>query len=325
MSKAGRKPNQTTAVDLVDPSLDQDRIGDAMEAMRAQGMSEKQIHDAEVYDLGRHMGAIQMARLQQEILAVATIRLFDEIKKSKKYKDLAIPMLDGKYATANNIREFCDMVFGVGYISMLEASSNLEALGQASYESAQRLGLNRRELRMIRALPQEQRVQIQGVFESESRAEVVAAIEDLASQLSKAQSDTEEALAELEAERELSGKKTQKIEQLKRDKVRINKLPPEDALIELRKEATAIALDSEASILGGLRQAFIALSEHEGEDNIIFMAGLAGQVQRRLNELREEFELPDLSNADDVELANQVAQWATGEVKSAKGGKGSKG
>ena len=325
MSKAGRKPNQTTAVDLVDPSLDQDRIGDAMEAMRAQGMSEKQIHDAEVYDLGRQMGAIQMARLQQEILAVATIRLFDEIKKSKKYKDLAIPMLDGKYATANNIREFCDMVFGVGYISMLEASSNLEALGQASYESAQRLGLNRRELRMIRALPQEQRVQIQGVFESESRAEVVAAIEDLASQLSKAQSDTEEALAELEAERELSGKKTQKIEQLKRDKVRINKLPPEDALIELRKEATAIALDSEASILGGLRQAFIALSEHEGEDNIIFMAGLAGQVQRRLNELREEFELPDLSNADDVELANQVAQWATGEVKSAKGGKGSKG
>ncbi len=325
MSKAGRKPNQTTAVDLVDPSLDQDRIGDAMEAMRAQGMSEKQIHDAEVYDLGRQMGAIQMARLQQEILAVATIRLFDEIKKSKKYKDLAIPMPDGKYATANNIREFCDMVFGVGYISMLEASSNLEALGQASYESAQRLGLNRRELRMIRALPQEQRVQVQGVFESESRAEVVAAIEDLASQLSKAQSDTEEALAELEAERELSGKKTQKIEQLKRDKVRINKLPPEDALIELRKEATAIALDSEASVLGGLRQAFIALSEHEGEDNIIFMAGLAGQFQRRLNELREEFELPDLSNADDVELANQVAQWATGEVKSAKGGKGSKG
>ncbi len=325
MSKAGRKPNQTTAVDLVDPSLDQDRIGDAMEAMRANGATEQQVHEAGIFDLGRQVGAIQMARMQRDFCAVAQIRLFEEAKKSNKFKELSIQTPDGKCATAQNFEDFCKLVFGTGYRAMAEESQNLEMLGQASFESAKRIGLNRREIRMIRALPQEQRAIVDDALKSESRAEVVAAIEDLASQLSKAQSDTEEALAELEAERELSGKKTQKIEQLKRDKVRINKLPPEDALIELRKEATAIALDSEASVLGGLRQAFIALSEHEGEDNIIFMAGLAGQVQRRLNELREEFELPDLSNADDVELANQVAQWATGEVKSAKGGKGSKG
>jgi len=325
MSKAGRKPNQTTAVDLVDPSLDQDRIGDAMEAMRANGATEQQVHEAGIFDLGRQVGAIQMARMQRDFSAVAEVRLFEEVKKSNKFKDLAISLPNGSSATAENLEDFCRLVFGTGYKVMAEESRNLQVLGQASFESAQRIGLNRREIRMIRALPEEQRAIVDDALKSESRAEVVAAIEDLASQLSKAQSDTEEALAELEAERELSGKKTQKIEQLKRDKVRINKLPPEDALIELRKEATAIALDSEASILGGLRQAFIALSEHEGEDNTIFMAGLAGQVQRRLNELREEFELPDLSNADDVELANQVAQWATGEVKSAKGGKGSKG
>lgn len=325
MSKAGRKPNQTTAVDLVDPSLDQDRIGDAMEAMRANGATEQQVHEAGIFDLGRQVGAIQMARMQRDFSAVAEVRLFEEVKKSNKFKDLAISLPNGSSATAENLEDFCRLVFGTGYKVMAEESRNLQVLGQASFESAQRIGLNRREIRMIRALPEAQRAIVDDALKSESRAEVVAAIEDLASQLSKAQSDTEEALAELEAERELSGKKTQKIEQLKRDKVRINKLPPEDALIELRKEATAIALDSEASVLGGLRQAFIALSEHEGEDNIIFMAGLAGQVQRRLNELREEFELPDLSNADDVELANQVAQWATGEVKSAKGGKGSKG
>jgi hypothetical protein len=312
-------------VDLVDPSLDQDRIGDAMEAMRANGATEQQVHEAGIFDLGRQVGAIQMARMQRDFSAVAEVRLFEEVKKSNKFKDLAISLPNGSSAMAENLEDFCRLVFGTGYKVMAEESRNLQVLGQASFESAQRIGLNRREIRMIRALPEAQRAIVDDALKSESRAEVVAAIEDLASQLSKAQSDTEEALAELEAERELSGKKTQKIEQLKRDKVRINKLPPEDALIELRKEATAIALDSEASVLGGLRQAFIALSEHEGEDNIIFMAGLAGQVQRRLNELREEFELPDLSNADDVELANQVAQWATGEVKGAKGGKGSKG
>lgn len=87
MSKAGRKPNQTTAVDLVDPSLDQDRIGDAMEAMRASGATEQQMHEAGIFDLGRQVGAIQMARMQRDFSAVAEVRLFEEVKKSNKFKD----------------------------------------------------------------------------------------------------------------------------------------------------------------------------------------------------------------------------------------------
>ena len=60
-----------------------------------------------------------------------------------------------------------------------------------------------------------------------------------------------------------------------------------------------------------LRQALVALSGAPGGgDKSVFMAGLVGQIQADLNALREEFNLPDVSNAADAQLAAEVAQWA---------------
>ena len=39
------------------------------------------------------------------------------------------------------------------------------------------------------------------------------------------------------------------------------------------------------------------------------MAGLVGQVQAQLNALREEFDLPDTSNAAEQQLAADHAAW----------------
>lgn len=53
-------------------------------------------------------------------------------------------------------------------------------------------------------------------------------------------------------------------------------------------------------MLGGLRQALIALANHgeaRGEHHV-FMAGLVGQVQAQLDAVREEFNLPDISAAE---------------------------
>ena len=307
--------------DLIDPSLDQDQISGAMTQMRQDAREDL----ADLCDLAGDVGAIRALDLTSKFVAAATVQIFQRVRESKQINNLPIRMLDGSVATATNIDEFCKLVFGKPRTSMVEASETLDALGNDAYELANRLGLNRNALRAARALPPGQLEIVRAAIATgSSKSEVLSVIEDLAMKGQEATATTEDVRAELEAERELSGKKTQKIEQLKRDKIRINKLPPEEALIELRKEATTIALDSEASILGGMRQAFIALSEHDGEDNMIFMAGLAGQVQRRLSELREEFDLPDLSNAADAELAGQVAQWATGEVKSVKGSKTAK-
>lgn len=94
---------------------------------------------------------------------------------------------------------------------------------------------------------------------------------------------------------------------------RIEKLPPDEQRQSLMKEATAIAHDALGAIRGGVRAALEALSVENGQEVRgldVFMAGLVGQLQAEINTLREEFKLPDVSNAAEVALAGEMAQWA---------------
>lgn len=93
---------------------------------------------------------------------------------------------------------------------------------------------------------------------------------------------------------------------------RIATIPPDDALADLQREATSNMNDALGAIRGGLRAALIAMSNHGDErgKQAVFMAGLVGQVAAELASLREEFNLPDVSNAADAALAGEVAQWA---------------
>ena len=91
----------------------------------------------------------------------------------------------------------------------------------------------------------------------------------------------------------------------------VKRLPADAALAKLKKEAASIAADAEGAILGGLRQALIAINNHGEERGLhnVYMAGLVGQVQAQLNALRQEFNLPDVSNAADQKLAADMAEW----------------
>ena len=93
---------------------------------------------------------------------------------------------------------------------------------------------------------------------------------------------------------------------------RIANVPPDDALADLQREATANMNDALGAVRGGLRAALIALNNHGDErgQQVVFMAGLVGQVAAELADLREEFNLPDVSNAAEAALAGEVAQWA---------------
>lgn len=91
----------------------------------------------------------------------------------------------------------------------------------------------------------------------------------------------------------------------------VKRLPPNEALAKLKKEAASTADDAEGAIMGGLRQALIALNNHGEERGLhnVYMSGLVGQVQAQLNALRQEFNLPDVSNAADQKLAADMAEW----------------
>lgn len=106
--------------------------------------------------------------------------------------------------------------------------------------------------------------------------------------------------------------KNKVIDRLYLEQQRIQKLPSNKLLLDLQREATTIMNDALGAVRGGLRQALMALNDvPEGAPSqAVFMAGLVGQVAADLAALREEFNLPDVSNAADAALAADVAQWA---------------
>lgn len=120
-----------------------------------------------------------------------------------------------------------------------------------------------------------------------------------------------EAKQEAKAKDQVLADKNAANDKLRAQLKRIATLPADQALAELKKEAAAIAADAEGAILGGLRQALIAVNAHGDERGLhdVYLAGLVGQVQAQLNALRQEFNLPDVSTAADQQLAAEMAEW----------------
>lgn len=124
------------------------------------------------------------------------------------------------------------------------------------------------------------------------------------------------ALREMKAEREASEQlmeaKNKTIDKLQREVKRFEKLPPDEKLLALQKDVADAMNDARGAVLGRMRQAVIALV-NAGDDrhaHDVFLAGMVGQVQAELAQLRAEFDLPDVSTAAEATLAAEVAQWA---------------
>lgn len=119
-----------------------------------------------------------------------------------------------------------------------------------------------------------------------------------------------EAKAEKSANDELLTRKQARIDKLEREAARVKRLPPDEQLLLLQQKATATMHDVSGCLVGGLRQAIIAVRNHSDLDHTPFLAGLLGQLQVDLVALREEFQVPDISTVAEAELAAEVAQWA---------------
>lgn len=307
-SKAGRKAKDIVVQPVIDPALDQAKLEGAMVAMRDQA----QEGQAELADLAMGIGALQAFDLMGKFAAASQVATFKRIRESKQINRLAIRKPDGGVAICDSMREACPLLFGRSYDTMLREEESYNLLGEQAYEIASRLGLNRSALRAARALPPEKLEIVRtAIGNGNTKAEVLSVIEDLAEKVQQAEAETAEAKAELKASEEVAAAKSKTIDKLQRDLKRIEKLPPDQQLANLKKEATAMADDAEGAILGSLRQALVTVSNHGEERGLhdVFLAGLVGQVQAQLNALRKEFNLPDVSTAQEQKLLAEMEQW----------------
>lgn len=304
---AGRTPNTATVIDVIDPTLDQTKIDNAMVQMRADSVTEQATRDQRLARFSEQVGIAKYVRLQDEMSAAARIRIFLEIKESNDFKHLPIVRADGNVRPADTLDELCPLVFGRSYNVMAEEAQNFNALGEGTFEAVQSMGLNRRQFRLIRSLPDAQRTAVAEAIAAQSKSEVVAIIEDLAAKLAVSHEAIAEAKKEKTAVEKVLEFKNKQIDQLQL----VQALPPNEQLPELQKTATGMMHETLGQIRGKLRQAFLALNDHpSATDNSVFMAGLLGQIQREVNALRTEYNLPDVSSAEEQAVMAAAAQWA---------------
>jgi hypothetical protein len=91
---------------------------------------------------------------------------------------------------------------------------------------------------------------------------------------------------------------------------------PDEALQEITKEAAGWANDALGCLRGNLRLSMVTMRDHCEQHGLdlptVFMAGIAGQLQAALNDLRAEFDLPDVSDAAIPEWVRQSQGGANG-------------
>lgn len=327
-----RPKNATEVHDVEDKTIDKDKLSSAMVAMREQEVTQREQEDIQLAQAAQAVGGALMARLHKSFSHAAEVQMFNQVRdlplsvlrriplpKLSDASDGFAPAPEGGAEktsdTSENLDEFCRHVFGRSYKTMHEEAQNLHLLGEQAYEVSARLRISKSALRLTRALPPEKLEVVRAAIGNGStKAEVLSVIEDLAEKVQQAESAISEEKAEHAATRTVLEKKTQRISQLERDLARIEKLPKDEQLSAIKKEATAIANDAEGFMLGNLRQALLKIKSHAStSDNDaehgVFMAGLVGQVQAKITALRQEFNLADVSNANEQRLAAEMSEW----------------
>lgn len=68
-----------------------------------------------------------------------------------------------------------------------------------------------------------------------------------------------------------------------------------------------MATEARALIFGPLTQAVALLTGQHSD--ALFAAALVGELQRELTRLRDEYQLPDVSSAQELQQAADVAEW----------------
>lgn len=311
----GRKPLTAAVANVADANLDQPRIDNAMVQMRADVMTQHEAEKDEVLAAGIDIGRLEAMDFVLTVSTSAIFSIYENVKKSKAWRLLRNPQSsDGQ--KFQSLEEFCQVKLGKSYKRLQQMAGNQRAIGQESFEQAERLGLHQRDYNAIKALPApDQELIRRAVEDAQSRDEVLDLLQELAARhagekvaMAKAADESkQEHAATLKRLEVVTGQK----EQAEARAARIAVMPPDDVLADLKKEAAVITADAEGAILGGLRQALLAINSHSGDPDRhnVYLAGLVGQVQAQLNALRQEFNLPDVSNAADQQLATEMAEW----------------
>lgn len=265
---------------------------------------------------GIDIGRLEALDFVATVANAAILPIYENVKKSKAWRFLRNPN-SSNGSNFESLEEFCQVKLGKTYGRLQHLIGNRNLIGQDAFEQAERLGLRQVDYNAIKGLPApDQELVRRAVEEAKSRDEVLDLLQELAARHASEKAAFAKQADEAKKEHAATSKRlevvTKQKETAEAKAARIAVMPPDESLADLQKDASKVMNDALGAIRGGLRAALVALNDvPEGAPNqAVFMAGLVGQVAAELAALREEFNLPDVSNAAEVALAGEMAQWA---------------
>lgn len=305
-----RAPKKTEVIDLNDQSIDQPKVAGAMAAMRADAASTE----------------LALAEQNERVTALA---------KQLNYNGSTDPaVLENSAKDA--IRRIGAGIFELGgYLLMLRQACphghflpTLERLGvgvsaagrymavsrrfanSATSRNLQSLGMSR----LVELLPLDDE-QLEDLSELGQTGELdlddlgSMSVKELRLAVRKARQESDKFKARAERQEAVNAELHEEVRLIKR-------LPPDEELVRVQKEAAEIQAELQGMLQGRLRQALIALNNSE-PDQSLFMGGMVGQLMSDLTMLRDEFNLVDVGGKPEWE------RWAEAQ-ELAKTGKQAK-
>ena len=294
-----RGRQSTAAPEVIEPDLDEKRIENAMTVMQ-QTESDKQLA------VSQHQAAVRAVAHQVGYLLPA---------------DCTDPDLIQRDIAANMRRsvEAC-LEVGRGLLVLKQACehgqfmSRLDVLGietrvaQRFMQSAAKFS-NAASTPLLAAAGNQTKLFELLVLDDEQVEELTLTgqtgelkLDDIASMsVKELRAALREAREEDKTKDEMLSEKGKLLDAERAKSKRIQSVPPDKVIDQLRKEVTSIANDARGAIIGQLRAGLAAIQEHHqihGGDSVLWSAGIVGQLFKDLSGLRDEFDIPDIAGAE---------------------------
>lgn len=226
------------------------------------------------------------------------------VKENKLYQSLKGKKTPNGLVLNGTWVEFCNLL-GISDEKANQDIANLTAFGEEALESMSRMGIGYRELRQFRRLPDDQKNALIEVAKEGDKTALLELAEEMIARHTK---EKEELKTDLEISRQMLAEKKSEIEVLKDQtdelKTKLTRratteTPDEEGQV-LETEATGFK-SGVLSALINLKCGFEALAEHAertGISHTHIMTGLLDDIEARVVDMRQQFDLPDFREID---------------------------
>jgi len=238
-ARRGRPATATTPVEPL-PDLP-GAVTASIEATRTVATTLAEAVTTQQVQLSEMVGQLRSFDYIARFTGLARLKFLAELKDTKAYKGQMATNPKGELVEMTSFEDVCD-VLGVSRSKVLEDLQNLAMFGEEFLEASQRLGLGYRQLRQLRALPDDTRqLVIEGEEVRSNDPEALKdLLEDLAARNATVRKEKEDLAADLAARDKVLATKNKALDEAQTELAKLTNLPPDKRLeLEMEREANA--------------------------------------------------------------------------------------